>query len=413
MRSSRKLLLFTLLAVTLIIVLPACEKKTGMIGDYVWFDKDEDGIQDPDEKGVDGVMVRLFSLDGVPTKVTTTDADGMYNFQGMESGRYYIAFLLPPGYKFTWQQEGDDATVDSDADPVTGFTPNFEYKAGTIHWDYDAGLKMELVAEEPTPEPTPKEVSWAIPSFYEYVDLPFAIRQAIDAGLIDDAVRDYIYSQSIQNIINPRPATDILKFGGFMTEFDPLNPHSLFQPKMIDCDKEEGEQEDETGLICPKGAADLVPGKVWFLVMKLDAPVPMKDETTHYTYSVVVDKDGEPGNNFQAQSPFDWDYYQNTDRWYELTWNPAMGAWGINISDIASGIYNTAESNARALIVGDVIVFMIPGEEIMTTDGIFIRFTAFGDDGTFSVENSSGDVDGADPTEPMKNYKEVDFFIAW
>lgn len=402
MRIPRKFLFFALLAVITSLLVPACKKKAGMIGDYVWFDENENGIQDPDERGLEGVTVQLFSLDEVPTKVTTTDADGMYNFQGMKSGRYYIAFVLPKDYKFTWQYEGDDSTLDSDADPVTGFTENFEYEAGTIHWDHDAGLKMVLVAEEPTPVPTPTEVSWALPSYYEFIDLPYSIRQAIDAGLLEDAVRDWIYSQSMQEIINPRPATDILKYWGFWTDFDPQNPNPLFSPKILDCDKEE---EEETGLICPKDAADLVPGKVWFLVMKLDAPIPMDDETTHYTYSFVVDKDGDPANNFQAQSPFDWDYYQNTDRWYELTWKPDLGAWGINISDIGSSVYNTAESNARALITGDVIVMLIPGEEILTSDGIHVRFTAFGHDGSFSAPNSSGDVSGTDPTEELIKFK--------
>ncbi len=33
------------------------------LGDYVWIDLNRDGIQDPDEPGVNGVRVRLYTVD--------------------------------------------------------------------------------------------------------------------------------------------------------------------------------------------------------------------------------------------------------------------------------------------------------------------------------------------------------------
>ncbi|WP_046772467.1 SdrD B-like domain-containing protein [Jiangella alkaliphila] len=54
------------------------------IGNYVWFDNDNDGIQDPDEEPVPGATVNLYEVDadGNRTLVstTTTDANGEYYF---------------------------------------------------------------------------------------------------------------------------------------------------------------------------------------------------------------------------------------------------------------------------------------------------------------------------------------------
>jgi len=55
------------------------------IGDYVWFDANNDGIQDPAEPALGGVTVTLLDAAGQPVAVTTTDVNGYYNF-GPEAG---------------------------------------------------------------------------------------------------------------------------------------------------------------------------------------------------------------------------------------------------------------------------------------------------------------------------------------
>jgi hypothetical protein len=52
------------------------------------------------------------------------------------------------------------------------------------------------------------------------------------------------------------------------------------------------------------------------------------------------------------------------------------------------------------VILGDVIGFFIPAEEYSVESPGF-RLTAFGHDGTYAPAVSSGDVTGADPTEPL------------
>ena len=362
----------------------------------VWFDQDEDGILDEDEEGVEGVMIHLFSLGDEETRTTYTDKDGAYVFRDTGKGTRYLQFEEPEGYHFTEQHVGDNVWLDSDADPLSGYTENFEHYDDDEGYPFHAGLIMELIAElPPTPEPPPKDVVYALHNYYELIEAPEEYRYSIDDLLKDDAMGDWIFSLSQEPITNPRPGTDILKFGGFMSEYNPEDPNPLFNPRILDC---EGEESTEYRLICPQGAVDLVPGFYWFMIMQLDAPIPLNDTSTHYTYSVVVDQDGEIANNLKAAG-WDWDYYLNTDRWYEATWNPSLGPWGLDVSDLPTGIYSNAKTNARVLIVDEIVVFMIPGDEVLTKDQILARFTGFGHDGSFMAPNSSGDVSGANPAE--------------
>ncbi|MEM7130419.1 MAG: SdrD B-like domain-containing protein, partial [Chloroflexota bacterium] len=102
------------------------------VGDYVWFDDDFDGNQDPDEGGVPGIQVTLYSTTtntpvsdpanpGTPWTVET-DADGHYLFDALPVDGYYVVFdlaTIPDGYQVTKQNVVADVS-DSDADPNTG-----------------------------------------------------------------------------------------------------------------------------------------------------------------------------------------------------------------------------------------------------------------------------------------------------
>ena len=97
------------------------------LGDRVWYDTDRDGIQDADEQGVQGVKVTLTGggADGVigtsddTTATTTTDANGHYKFENLNSGEEYkVTFShLPNGYEFTTPNVGSNDAVDSDVIP--------------------------------------------------------------------------------------------------------------------------------------------------------------------------------------------------------------------------------------------------------------------------------------------------------
>ncbi|MGB0931026.1 MAG: SdrD B-like domain-containing protein, partial [Chitinophagales bacterium] len=67
----------------------------GAIGDLVWYDTDGDGVKDPSEVGVAGVIITLTLPDGT-TITTTTDATGFYLFDDLEPGNYVVTVGAGP-----------------------------------------------------------------------------------------------------------------------------------------------------------------------------------------------------------------------------------------------------------------------------------------------------------------------------
>lgn len=99
--------------------------KTYAVGDVVWIDSNNDGLQDPSELTLPGVTVILTDAEGTEVARTVTDENGLYLFDNLVGGDYQIRFILTPDqaelYEFTSHNAGDDA-ADSDADPETGWT---------------------------------------------------------------------------------------------------------------------------------------------------------------------------------------------------------------------------------------------------------------------------------------------------
>ncbi|MGE5438484.1 MAG: SdrD B-like domain-containing protein [Bacteroidota bacterium] len=118
------------------------EIKKASLGDLVWRDKDEDGIQDDglNEPGLPNVMVELYAS-GTNTLIQTdiTDSKGKYLFENLTPGHYYVKFILADGFKFT-KMDRDGDSYDSDADPVTGKTADIYLGNGDYNISIDAGM---------------------------------------------------------------------------------------------------------------------------------------------------------------------------------------------------------------------------------------------------------------------------------
>ncbi|MGK7885866.1 MAG: SdrD B-like domain-containing protein, partial [Crocosphaera sp.] len=139
----------TLLAGDVDLTIDAGLVETASLGDRVWLDTNEDGIQDPTEVGVENIIVTLTGggQDGVigtaddTTATTQTAADGSYQFTGLTPGvEYQVNFELPEGYSFTTQNAGGDDTLDSDVDVITGNTQKVILASGENNPTLDAGL---------------------------------------------------------------------------------------------------------------------------------------------------------------------------------------------------------------------------------------------------------------------------------
>lgn len=118
------------------------------IGDLVFGDANENGIQDGGETGIVNTLVRLYDPgangiagddDDTFLYGTTSDGNGAYQFN-VVAGDYYLEFFPASGYTYTLLDAGADDALDSDVDPATGWTAVFTVVADTDDLTIDAGL---------------------------------------------------------------------------------------------------------------------------------------------------------------------------------------------------------------------------------------------------------------------------------
>lgn len=143
------------------------------LGDFVWFDLNENGLQDEGEPGLQGIRLELFAVifkgDGkIFTKLidsTTTDEAGAWSFEGLCPDLYFVEIdssSLPPTFEPTLCDVGPDE-LDSECSPVPviirsdsganndidfGFTSPFNGRIGDFVWideDCDGFQDVEIV----------------------------------------------------------------------------------------------------------------------------------------------------------------------------------------------------------------------------------------------------------------------------
>jgi SdrD B-like protein len=129
------------------------------LGDYVWHDLNEDGIQDANEPGVDGVTVNLYGTgddgeigggDDALLDTMLTSGGGNYLFDGLQAGNYFVEFILPDGFDgFTAQDLGLDDAIDSDADLIIGRTGLISLEDEELDLTWDAGLVDSPIETDP------------------------------------------------------------------------------------------------------------------------------------------------------------------------------------------------------------------------------------------------------------------------
>lgn len=106
-----------------------CQNK---IGDFIWHDKDTDGIQDANEAGIANVAVELLNSANSIVATATTDANGKYEFSNVLNGTYKVkiaasnftgngVFAGSANEKWfiTFKDKGSNNEKDSDGDLST------------------------------------------------------------------------------------------------------------------------------------------------------------------------------------------------------------------------------------------------------------------------------------------------------
>jgi len=123
-----------------------------IIGNLVWHDKNQNGVQDPGEGGIGGICVNLLDADGKSLQQTTTDSNGYYAFN-IQAGEYIIEFEKPSWLEFAQKNVGEEGT-DSDVDQATGQINAVEVsRAASPLLFWDAGL-VSSPNMTPTPDPS-------------------------------------------------------------------------------------------------------------------------------------------------------------------------------------------------------------------------------------------------------------------
>jgi hypothetical protein len=101
----------------------------GAIGDFVWNDLNNNGIQDAGEPGVPGVTMKLYDPgpdglvgggDDILLATTTTDANGYYIFPNLDPAKYFVVATPVAGYTKSTENLGGNDTKDSDFGNGTG-----------------------------------------------------------------------------------------------------------------------------------------------------------------------------------------------------------------------------------------------------------------------------------------------------
>ncbi|MDW8098454.1 MAG: SdrD B-like domain-containing protein [Anaerolineae bacterium] len=133
------------------------------LGNFVWDDQDEDGIQDEGEPGISDVPVWLFSgacdpnadyNSMTPIATTTTDSNGYYEFNNLNPGDYCVVI---PGSAFGTGQPlaGWDPTTPNSGDPSQdsngqSSTSGYIYASVTLTNQNDDTIDFGFVRGVPT-----------------------------------------------------------------------------------------------------------------------------------------------------------------------------------------------------------------------------------------------------------------------
>ena len=191
------------------------------IGNRVWDDLNQDGINDPDEPGIPGVSVVIWSDpdgDGIPDwegfgGVEVTDQEGYYRFAGLEPGVYTV---------FVW-------SVDNwgPGEPLEGYmsTSNFVSNAdndvdldnngfGSPFTDIMSGIVTLTSGEEPLNDGDP---------FNCYFDYDASGNNTVDFGFYhpDTTTATQNLQVSGDRIqIFPNPARDEISINGDLSQYE-------------------------------------------------------------------------------------------------------------------------------------------------------------------------------------------------
>ena len=116
----------------------------GCIGNFVWHDLNNNGLQDSGEPGINGCTITLYNSSNVQVGapvISTFDINGnpgYYSFCNIPAGQYYIV-VIPPATFVVGPLNNSNLSLNNDVDPNTLQSALFTFSCQTNN-DIDVGL---------------------------------------------------------------------------------------------------------------------------------------------------------------------------------------------------------------------------------------------------------------------------------
>lgn len=169
-------------------------------------------------------------------------------------------------------------------------------------------------------------------------------------------------------------------------------------------------------VLCPPMENQRQPGEWVILSQVLDADVPLNDPENFFQYGFVFDVNNNAADNWAPLPEFQNDFFQDTDRWYVVSYNPVDG-WMLDVTvvtDPATNFTAADSSAAFALIDENAITLFAPASEFAVENPGY-RLTSFRHTGDFGQNppfDWSGDFwpDIAEPLHPVSVFDDVVVF---
>ncbi|MBI2423746.1 MAG: hypothetical protein HYV27_13025 [Candidatus Hydrogenedentes bacterium] len=190
------------------------EACTGRFGNFVWYDANENGVQDGGEPGIAGVELSLFDSSNALLQTTVTDANGAYILEdGVICGQTYRIELnlatVPAGLVPTIPQAVGDTALDSNPNPFIAVLP---LPAPGENFSEDLTIDFGFI-DEPGDDPdydkfrTQTQGGWGAacnggnPGCYRDAWFPVAFPDGIVIGCIGNKYLKFTSSLAVENFL--------------------------------------------------------------------------------------------------------------------------------------------------------------------------------------------------------------------
>lgn len=120
-------------------------------------------------------------------------------------------------------------------------------------------------------------------------------------------------------------------------------------------------KQGSRNVLCASSAPP--PAGDWVVVSTiLTGPLALDDTSLSHQYAFVFDEDGDPSNDYLAPAAYPYDFFDGTDRWYQIAIT-AGGAPSLIVQSAKNGNVQPYASNARVVLEDNLVMALIPLSE--------------------------------------------------